>query len=111
MTNSQVPAEGIMLQKQWSNGKSYTIACDCGGDDHNVSMWIEVEGDKEIQEVITTFYVQTTTPWYSVSRWRQIWDVLTKGYVKQESTLILSKQSAANLASTIKTVIIELENK
>ena len=111
MENYQIPAEGIMFQKQWDNGKSYTIACDCGSNDHNVNMWINVEGDKEFQKVITTFYVQTTTPWYSMNRWRQIWEILTTGYLKQESSLILSKQSAINLASTIKTVIIELENK
>ena len=81
----QKPAQGIMLDRNWGTARSYTIACDCGEPDHFQQMWIEVgdESDADLQNVTVTFYVETASPWYSVNRWRQIWQMLTRGYVKQ----------------------------
>jgi len=107
----QTPAQGIMLNRNWSTARAYTIACDCGEPDHFTQMWIEVgdELDAELQNVTVTFYVETSSPWYSISRWRQIWSMLTQGYVKQESTLILSKQAALNLSTVIRNSVAEMQ--
>jgi hypothetical protein len=101
----QTPAEGIMLNSEWGDDQSYTIACNCHSSAHNVNMWIEVGTDSE--EVQVSFYVKTQTPWRN--RWGQIWQLLTQGSIKQEQELILSKQSALNLASAIKTGVAKIQ--
>jgi len=100
----ETPATGIMLDRNWGTARSYTIACECGGRDHYPQMWIEVGSDEDadLQNVTVMFYVETASPWYRLSRWRQIWQMLIHGYVKQESTLILSKQAALNLSTVIR---------
>ena len=107
----QKPAQGIMLDRNWGDARSYTIACDCGGREHYPQMWIEVgsESDVELQNVTVTFYVETTSPWYRLNRWRQIWTMLTRGYVRQESTLIRSKQAALNLSTVIRNSVAEMQ--
>lgn len=105
---SQTPAEGIMLQKDWGKAKSYTVACDCGDHEHNVHMWVEVAPEQDVQDVTLTFYVQTTNSWWDKNRWQQIWEILTKGYTKNEATVILSKQAALNLSTVIRNSVNEL---
>jgi len=107
----QTPAQGIMLNRNWDTARVYTIACECGDTDHFPQMWIEVgdEHDRELQNVTVTFYVETVSPWYSISRWCQIWTMLTRGYVRQESTLILSKQAALNLSTVIRNSVAKMQ--
>jgi len=107
----QKPAQGIMLDRNWGDARSYTIACECGGREHYPQMWIEVgdENDAELQNLTVTFYVETVSPWYRISRWRQIWQMLVYGYVKQESTLILSEQAALNLSTVIRNSVAEMQ--
>jgi hypothetical protein len=107
----QKPAQGIMLNRNWGTARSYTIACECGEPDHFPQMWIEVgdESDQELQNVTVTFYVETSSPWYRISRWRQIWSMLVHGYVRQEHALILSKQSALNLSTVLRNSVAEMQ--
>jgi hypothetical protein len=105
----QTPAEGIALSKAWNDSKMFTILCDCGSDDHSATMWIEVVPDPDVNDVTTTFYVKTVTPWYSLNRFKQIWQLLTKGYLTQEACIILNQQSATNLAGAITQSVEELK--
>ena len=105
---AQVPAEGVMIQKDWGKARSYTVACDCGDHEHNVHMWVEVSPEPDVQDVTLTFYVQTTNNWWDKNRWRQIWEILTKGYTKNEATVILSKQGALNLSTVIRNSVNDL---
>lgn len=107
----QTPAQGIMLNRNWDTARSYTVACDCGDPDHFPQMWIEVgdENDQELQNVTVIFYVETVSPWYRISRWHQIWQMLIHGYVKQEHTLILSKQAALNLSTVIRNSVNDMQ--
>ena len=109
---SQKPAEGIMLSNEWLGAKAYHIECDCTDPDHAVDMWIEVEGDPDLQDVISViFYVKTTNEFWreGYSRLRAVWDILTKGVHTQSNTLLLKKQAALNLAEVIKTTVKELD--
>lgn len=110
---AQQPAVGIMFDKDYGNSKTYTIACDCHDGDHQVHMWIELNGDKDTQDVEMTFYVNTTTPFWKqgFSRVRAAWDILIHGYREDQHSLILNKQAALNVASTINEVVKELEEK
>jgi hypothetical protein len=109
----QTPAQGIMFDADYGKSKAYTIACDCHDGDHQVHMWIELNGDKDTQDIEMTFYVNTTTPFWrpDFNRFKAAWDILIKGYREDHHSVILNKQAALNVADTITTVIAELERK
>jgi hypothetical protein len=110
---AQTPAAGIMFDADYGKSKAYTIACDCHDGDHQVHMWIELNGDKDTQDIEMTFYVNTTTPLWKpgFSRIKAAWDILIHGYREDQHSLILGKQAALNVANTITTVIEELQGK
>jgi hypothetical protein len=110
--NNQTPAQGIMLDADFGSCQAYTIACDCHDGNHQVHMWIELEGDSDNKDVNMTFYVNTTTPFWTkgFSRIRAAWEILVRGYREDQHTLILNRRAAVNVANTITTVIAELED-
>lgn len=105
------PLKGIMLDNDYKDAKVYTIACDCHDGDHQVHMWIELDGDKDCQDVNMTFYINTTTPFWKegFSRVKAAWDILVHGYREDQHTLILNKEAALNVANTIKKTIKDLQ--
>lgn len=110
---AQLPARGIMSDGDFGDSQAYTIACDCHDGDHQVHMWIELNGDKDTKDVEMLFYVNTTTPLWKpgFSRIKAAWDILVHGYREDHHSLILKKQAALNVASTINRVVKELEGK
>ena len=94
----QKPAEGILKTNEFGSYKSYHIECSCGSPEcaHKVS----VEADDI--EVVVNFYLTFRSKWYNVNRWKQIWSILTKGYIDLESTLVMNEQTALNYAETLK---------
>jgi hypothetical protein len=102
----QTPAQGILKSNDWGDSKSYHVICDCGQLDHSHNLWIEAEDTG----ITVTIYVEVTSPWWSMNRWRQMWTLLTKGHLKQETVLIMNKQTALNYAETLKTAIKDVEN-
>lgn len=114
VTKAQTPAQGIMLQGEYSDSKNFKVECDCSSDDHAVFMWIEVSQDDDIPDVEVSFYVRTWTAiidggW--LGRLKAAYDVLVKGVHKQEHHMILNKQSAINFADAIKNTVKEMEKK
>ena len=105
------PVQGIMIDNEYEDAVSYTIACSCTEPDHQVHMWIEVDGDAECNDVNLTFYVNTTTPFWKkgFSRLKAAWDILVKGYREDQHTLILNRASALNVAHTITKTISKLD--
>jgi hypothetical protein len=102
----QTPAQGILKSNDWGDSKSYHVICDCGQLDHSHNLWIEAEDTG----ITVTIYVEVTSPWWSMNRWRQMWTLLTKGHLKQETVLTMNKQTALNYAETLKTAIKDVEN-
>ena len=107
----QTPAQGIMLDRDYGGSKSYTVACDCQDGDHQVHMWIELTGDDDCKHIEMTFYVNTTTPFWTkgFSRLKAAWTILVKGYREDQHTLILNKQAALNVASAIESTVKDFE--
>jgi hypothetical protein len=95
--NSQTPAEGILLRKDYGDAKIYQIVCECGDCDHDHNIWVEAED----HGITVTIYTQQKTKWWEQNRWQTIWRLLTKGYVERESTLIMSEQQALNYANIL----------
>jgi hypothetical protein len=95
--NSQTPAEGILLRKDYGDAKIYQIVCECGDCDHDHNIWVEAED----HGITVTIYTQQKTKWWEQNRWQTIWRLLTKGYVERESTLIMGEQQALNYANVL----------
>jgi len=95
---AQKPAEGILKTDEFGLYKSYHIECECGSPEcaHKVS----IEADD--MEVTVNFYFTLRSKWYNMNRWKQIWQILTKGYLDLESTLVMNEQTALNYAETLK---------
>ena len=94
----QEPAEGISKTRDFGDSVFYKVLCDCGDDDH--SHTLEVEADDF--NVVVHIYTKVTTPYGSKRRWRQIWNLLWKGYTEEEVSLVLTEQQAYNYAETLK---------
>ncbi len=95
---AQTPAEGILKTKEWGDSKMYFVRCDCTDDDHAHD--IEVEADD--LSVRVTIYTKFHTKWNEKNRWKQIWQILTKGYTETSTSIILQEQVAINYAETLK---------
>lgn len=94
----EIPAKGILKRNDWGDAKSYEIACTCCEPEHSHNVWVEAEEDGEIS---VTVYTTTTSTFWSMNRWRQIWQLLTRGYVKSEVALIMDEQQAVNYANAL----------
>jgi hypothetical protein len=93
----QEPAEGILIRNNWGDSKQYQVVCECHDPDHDHN--IVVESDET--EVSVVIYTTTTNLFWSVNRWKQIWELLTKGYIKQEVAICMQEQQAKNYANTL----------
>lgn len=101
----QQPAEGIMKTSDFGNTVSYKVACSCGcsDPDHVHELWVESDrGDVNV-----TIYIKARNDWNS--RWRTIWQLLTRGYVEYDSEIILTKQQAHNYAETLNRAVADVE--
>ena len=95
---AQKPAEGILKTNEWGDAKMYYIACDCGNEDD--AHVVEVEADEYGVNVYS--YVKVHTKWWEKNRWKQIWQILTKGYAEMETTILMKEQTALNYAEVLK---------
>jgi hypothetical protein len=102
---SEIPAEGVLLRKDYGDAKVYQIVCECGDCDHSHNVWVEAED----YGITVTIYTQQKTKWWEQNRWQTIWRLLTKGYVERESTLIMSEQQALNYANVLTSAIKDVK--
>jgi hypothetical protein len=101
----QTPAEGILIHRDFGNVKLYQSVCQCFDNDCN--HYISVEADDTTVNV--TISTEQKTNFWDKTRWYHIWTLLTKGHVKQEGTIILSKQQAFNYASVLQSAVKDVE--
>lgn len=102
---AQTPAEGILKMNEWGESKHYFIRCDCTDDDHAHD--VEVEADDFGVQVI--IYTKSKTKWNERNRWKQLWTLLTKGYIETETSIILKEQVALNYAETLKSAVADVK--
>ncbi len=102
---AQKPAEGILKTSEWGDSKWYHIRCTCGSDD--CSHELNVEADDI--EVSVHIYSNHHTKWWEKKRWKQIWQILTKGYAEMQTTIVLSEQTAINYAETLKSAVNDVK--
>jgi hypothetical protein len=103
---AETPARGILKLNEWGSSKMYKVVCECGSDDCTHTIDIEAEDTG----VTVTIYTKTRTNFWSTSRWKHIWTLLTKGYIDFETNIMLSEQSAVNYSQTLKQAVEDVKN-
>jgi hypothetical protein len=102
----QEPAEGVLKTGMFGeDAMFYRIACDCGNEDD--AHYISIEADGDIIQV----HIDHTqhTKWWELSRWKQIWQIMTKGYAETQTTLVLNEQAAYNYGETLKRAVVDVK--
>lgn len=102
---AQKPAEGILTSGEYGDAKFYHIQCDCGGDECSHDVQVEVD-DFGVQVHI---YVKVHTKWWKNARWKQIWEIFTKGYAETQTTIVLNEQTALNYAETLRNAMNDVK--
>ena len=102
---TQLPAEGILLHKDFGDAKYYVVPCDCCSSDCAHQVCIEAD---ETGVTVTTYTTQKTN-WWSKNRWQVIWELLTRGYVKYEASIIMTQQQAVNYAAVLQSASKDVE--
>jgi transposase len=97
----QTPATGIIKNGDYGDSMFYTVVCDCGQQDCAHELMIEADD----MAVTVTTYVRSTTRWLEKNRWKQLWQILTKGYVDAEAVIYMEEQTALNYAATLKSAV------
>ena len=102
---AEKPAAGILKTGEFGNYKSYHIDCDCQSPEcaHRVS----IEADD--MQVTVTVYLTLRSKWYTMNRWKQIWSILTQGFVDSDTTLVMDEQTALNYAATLKSAVKDVK--
>jgi len=101
----QLPAQGILLHKDYGDAKQYTITCECCSTDCTHHVWVESEDTG----VTVTTYTSQKTKWWELNRWKIIWRLLTRGYVEYEASIIMNEQQALNYANVLTTAASDVK--
>jgi hypothetical protein len=104
----QVPAEGILLHRDYGDIKTYKVVCSCGSDDCSHDVWVEADGTGV---TVTTYTTQKTPLTFSglINRLRLTKDILLHGFVKYEADIVMTRQQAINYASTLINAVEDVE--
>lgn len=102
---AQTPAQGILLNRDWGDAMQYEVTCECGDDNHNHKVWVQAED----HGVNVTVYTTTKSKWWEQNRWKQIWNLLFKGYIELEADIIMNQQQALNYAETLKSAVKDVD--
>jgi hypothetical protein len=102
---AEKPAEGILKTGDFGDAMFYYVACDCT--DSDCAHTIEVEADDIHVQV--HLYSNHHTKWWEKKRWKQIWQILTKGYAEMQMTIVLREQAALNYAETLKSAMKDVK--
>lgn len=101
----QTPAQGILKTNDFGSAVFYHIHCDCGNDE--CAHELEVEADD--MHVQVHIYHTLHTKWWEKSRWKQFWQLLTKGYIDFQSIIVLDEQTALNYSDTLKSAMKDVK--
>lgn len=103
--NAEKPATGILKQGDFGAAMFYYVQCNCS--DPDCAHTIEVEAD-DIEVSVHLYHTQHTK-WWEKNRWKQIWQLLTKGYAEMQTTIVLNEQTALNYSEVLKSAITDVK--
>jgi len=131
---AQQPAEGILKTNDYGNSKWYSVVCGCGQPDHQLTVEVEAEDtgiSVNTYATVKTDYWKDTiekrydidSPWLQefdwvwkdivnglIARLKLTWRIWVDGYVRAETTTLMTKQQALNFAETLKSAIKDVES-
>jgi hypothetical protein len=93
----ETPAVGILKRNDWGDTKMYHIPCSCCGADCAHDVWVEADN----HSVTVSTHTKQKSKFWSMNRFKIIWQLLTKGYIEYEASIIMSEQQAVNYATTL----------
>lgn len=101
----ETPAKGILKTNDFGDSMWYYIHCYCGNEEcaHD----LEIEAD-DIHVQVHIYHTQHTK-WREKNRWKQIWQILTKGYADMQTTIVLDEQTALNYSATLKSAMQDVK--
>lgn len=102
----ETPATGILKERDFGDAMFYYVQCDCGNED--CAHIIEVEAD-DIHVQVHLYHTQHTK-WWEKNRWKQLWQILTKGYAEMQTTIVLDEQTALNYSEVLRTATRDVKN-
>lgn len=102
----EIPAEGILKQGSFGDAVFYYVQCECC--DEDCSHTVEVEADD--MHVQVHLYSNHHTKWWEKNRWKQIWQIVTRGYAEMQTTIVLSEQTALNYSHVLNRAVSDVKN-
>ena len=104
-------ARNIMKTGEWSDADAYRVACDCHHSDHDLDVWIEVEGDPYTRDITVTLYKELSTPVWErgFNRVREAFRVLFFGHTRVAGSIIMRREVAQNFIHAVQSSIDRLE--
>jgi hypothetical protein len=102
---AETPAQGILKTGDFGASIWYHVRCSCGSDD--CSHEVNVEADEV--DVSVHIYANNHTKWWERACWRQIWQILTKGYAEMQTTIVLDEQTAINYAAALTNAVEDVK--
>lgn len=78
-----------------------------GNNDHSQNL--EVEFDEHGTAGVY-IYTKVRSKFWELSRWKQIWQILSRGYLDVESSILLSEKSAKNYGNALLQTIDEFQS-
>lgn len=131
---AQNPAEGILKTNDYGDSKWYHVVCGCGQSDHTLTVEVEAEDTgvsvNTYVTVKTDYWTESIKKRYDIdnpylqeldwalkdlwngliTRLKLTWTIWTKGYIKAETTILMSEQQALNYAETLKSAIQDVKD-
>ena len=102
---TEKPANGILKLNDWGESVWYYVPCDCTEPDH--AHTVEVEADDH--GVSVYIHTRVKSRFWQKNRWREIWNLLTKGYSEHEVSIILKEQQAFNYANALTSAVKDVK--
>jgi len=108
---NESPARNIMKTGEWLDADAYRVACDCHDADHDLNVWIEVESDREVQDVTVTLYKELYSPVWEpgFNRVREALRLLFTGTTRVAGSIIMRREVAENFLATVRQSIDRLD--
>lgn len=134
----QEPILGISKVYDYGTSKCYKVDCQCGSDDHSITM--DIEKDDDLSDVVVNTYVTVSTSYWDetvslsslchkientflyniayfwismfnslVRKVKLTYNIWIDGYVKFSTSTIMTKNQAKNFADTINHAIDTIE--
>ena len=100
------PAKGILLQDEYEDYKQYYVQCSCEQPQCSHSIVVEASS----VGVSLTINHTLQSHWWERSRLKQIWQILTQGYVETSSCISICEKTALLYADTLKQAIQDVKD-